>query len=71
MAVYRDFSAAAYVYLGLHGTYGWTWMIKHFAFPNHGFECKITFPAVVRQEASLQLLDYPRTFFRGKPECGH
>jgi len=45
MHVFNDYSPSAWVYLALHGTYGYCWMIKHFAFPNKGFEPPTTYPA--------------------------
>ena len=42
MIVYNNFSTAAWVYLGLHGTYGLCWLLKHFVFPDPGWEKKIT-----------------------------
>jgi protein-S-isoprenylcysteine O-methyltransferase Ste14 len=43
MAIYNNYSTAAWVYLGLHGSYGLCWLLKHFAFPDSGWEKKITF----------------------------
>ena len=40
---YGDFSAAAFTYLGLHGAYGMCWLLKDRAFPDPGWETKITF----------------------------
>ena len=34
MCLYDNWSYTAFVYLALHGTYGYIWMIKHYAFPN-------------------------------------
>ena len=42
MNYYQNFSLAAYVYLALHGMYGFCWMLKHFAFPDRSWEKKIT-----------------------------
>lgn len=37
MNYYDNFSTAAWVYLGLHGVYGYTWLVKDLAFPNSTF----------------------------------
>lgn len=37
---YDNYSIAAWVYLGMHGIYGYTWLIKDLAYPNPGFEKK-------------------------------
>ena len=42
MNYYQNFSLAAYVYLALHGMYGFCWMLKHFAFPDQSWEKKVT-----------------------------
>ena len=42
MNYYQNFSLAAYVYLALHGMYGFCWMLKHFAFPDRNWEKKVT-----------------------------
>ena len=38
MIRYDNYSVAAWVYLGLHGTYGYAWLIKDLAYPNAYFE---------------------------------
>jgi len=43
MVIYNNFSTAAWVYMGLHGSYGFCWLLKHFVFPDSGWEKKITF----------------------------
>lgn len=43
---HENFSTAAWVYLGLHGIYGYTWLIKDLAFPNKAFEKRITIGAL-------------------------
>ena len=45
MAYYRNFSVGAWVYLGLHGSYGLCWLLKHAAFPDPKWETKTTIPA--------------------------
>ena len=42
MNYYHNFSVAAFVYLALHGMYGFCWMLKHFAFPDRNWEKKVT-----------------------------
>jgi protein-S-isoprenylcysteine O-methyltransferase Ste14 len=42
MVWHNNFSTAAWVYLGLHGIYGYTWLIKDLAFPNSAFEKRVT-----------------------------
>lgn len=43
MAIYQHSSAAAWVYLGLHGTYGLCWLLKDRVFPDPNWEERITF----------------------------
>ena len=45
MAYWRNDSAAAWVYLGLHGSYGICWLLKHAAFPDPKWETRTTLPA--------------------------
>jgi protein-S-isoprenylcysteine O-methyltransferase Ste14 len=40
---YGDFSAAAFTYLGLHGAYGVSWLLKDRVSPDPGWETKVTF----------------------------
>lgn len=40
MVYYDNYSTAAWVYLGLHGIYGYTWIIKDLAYPNPSFSEK-------------------------------
>jgi len=47
MMIYDNYSTAAWVYMGLHGSYGFCWLLKHFAFPDSGWEKKITFGGAV------------------------
>jgi len=42
MNYYQNFSVAAYVYLALHGMYGFCWILKHFSFPDRNWEKKVT-----------------------------
>ena len=47
MVLYDNYSAAAWVYLGLHGSYGLCWLLKHLAFPDPNWEERITFGGAV------------------------
>jgi protein-S-isoprenylcysteine O-methyltransferase Ste14 len=42
MFFYGNFSTTAWVYLGLHGSYGLIWLLKELACPDPGFKKKIT-----------------------------
>lgn len=53
---YENFSLGAWVYLGLHGVYGYTWLIKDLAFPNHAFSKRVTIGALVVLYGGLNLL---------------
>ncbi|MFA5940677.1 MAG: DUF1295 domain-containing protein [Sinimarinibacterium sp.] len=53
MRHYDNFSLGAWVYLGLHGTYGYTWVIKDLAFPNPAFAKRMTIPALLAFYAIL------------------
>lgn len=43
MIWFNNFSLAAWVYLSLHGTYGFCWLLKHVAFRDLKWDKKITF----------------------------
>jgi protein-S-isoprenylcysteine O-methyltransferase Ste14 len=43
MFAFRNFSVAAWIYWGLHGAYGLCWLVKHWAFPDPGWEKRVTF----------------------------
>jgi protein-S-isoprenylcysteine O-methyltransferase Ste14 len=47
MHYYGNFSTAAWVYLGLHGVYGFTWLVKDLSFPNAAFSRRTTFGAMI------------------------
>ena len=47
MMIYDNYSTVAFVYMALHGSYGFCWLIKHFAFPDSSWEKKITFGGAV------------------------
>jgi len=40
---YEDTSAAAWVYLGLHGGYGLSWLVKDLVVPDRGWQQRVTF----------------------------
>lgn len=42
MNYFNNFSNAAWVYLGLHGIYGYCWLIKDFGFRDVGFNNRVT-----------------------------
>ncbi len=42
MVAWDNFSAAAWTYLALHGTYGLIWLIKHVTMPDPGWERRVT-----------------------------
>lgn len=43
MNLFQNFSTEAYLYLALHGSYGFIWVLKSFAFPDKKWEAKTTF----------------------------
>lgn len=47
MVGYHDFSTAAWVYLALHGIYGYTWLIKDIAYPNRALDMPLTVGGVI------------------------
>ena len=47
MIGFNNYSLAAWVYLALHGTYGFCWLLKHFAFRDPKWETKITYGGAV------------------------
>ena len=48
MMVYFDnYSTAAWIYLALHGTYGYCWLIKDFSFRDIYFDKRVTFGGVL------------------------
>jgi protein-S-isoprenylcysteine O-methyltransferase Ste14 len=42
MCYYKNFSLGAWVYLTLHGSYGFFWMLKYFTFPDTSFQRNVT-----------------------------
>jgi protein-S-isoprenylcysteine O-methyltransferase Ste14 len=54
MMVYFDnFSTAAWVYLGLHGVYGYCWLIKDFGFRDGSFNSRVTYGGALMTYALL------------------
>jgi protein-S-isoprenylcysteine O-methyltransferase Ste14 len=47
MIGFNNFSTAAWVYMALHGAYGFCWLIKHVAFRDPKWETKATFGGAV------------------------
>lgn len=43
MSLFNNFSMVSCVYLALHGSYGFIWVMKHFAFRDKKWESKTTF----------------------------
>ena len=42
MCIYDNFSLGAWVYLTVHGSYGFCWILKDLIFPDSHFGCKIS-----------------------------
>jgi protein-S-isoprenylcysteine O-methyltransferase Ste14 len=47
MIWFNNYSTAAWVYMALHGTYGFCWLLKHVAFRDPRWETKATFGGAV------------------------
>lgn len=47
MWFYDNWSVAAWVYLALHGIYGYCWLIKDFGFRDHQLEAGISIPGII------------------------
>lgn len=47
MYLFDNYSTVAWVYLGLHGSYGFCWLLKHMAFPDRNWETRITWGGAV------------------------
>jgi protein-S-isoprenylcysteine O-methyltransferase Ste14 len=47
MLWYDNFTTAAWVYLALHGSYGLCWILKDIAFPDPGWQRRVTFGGAV------------------------
>jgi protein-S-isoprenylcysteine O-methyltransferase Ste14 len=54
MIAYHDRSTVAWVYLALHGAYGFCWLLKHLVFRDSGWEVRVTFGGAA---ATFLLLD--------------
>ena len=55
MHYFDNFSLGAWVYLGLHGVYGYTWLIKDLSFPNSAFAKRITIGGLLAVFVGLNL----------------
>jgi protein-S-isoprenylcysteine O-methyltransferase Ste14 len=53
IAWYHNFSAAAWIYLAMHGTYGVIWVIKDLTFPDPNFHKRITIGASIASLLSV------------------
>lgn len=42
MVAYQNFSTGAWIYLALHGVYGYCWLVKDFGFRDHQLEAPIS-----------------------------
>ena len=47
MNIFKNFSLMAYIYLALHGSYGFIWLLKYFAFRDKKWESKTTISGAV------------------------
>lgn len=56
MHYYDNYSLGAWVYLGLHGVYGFTWLTKDLAFSNSAFERRITIGSLCVLHGGLNLM---------------
>jgi protein-S-isoprenylcysteine O-methyltransferase Ste14 len=56
MLWYQNFSTVAWVYLALHGSYGLCWLLKHYVFPDPGWEVRVTFGGAFMSFASVLAL---------------
>ena len=50
-----NFSTVAWVYLGLHGIYGYCWLVKDFGFRDGSFNAHVTWGGAVISDAFLEL----------------
>jgi len=53
MVYYGNFSTAAWIFLALHGSYGYCWLIKDFSFRDIYFDQCVTFGGVFASYAGL------------------
>lgn len=47
MIWFKNYSTTAWVYMALHGTYGFCWILKHVAFRDPKWEIKVTFGGAI------------------------
>jgi len=47
MYYFNNFSAGAWLYMALHGTYGFCWLTKDFAFPDKSFDFYTSLPTII------------------------
>ncbi len=47
MLYFDNFSTAAWVYVGLHGIYGYCWLVKDFGFRDGNFHSRVTFGGAI------------------------
>jgi protein-S-isoprenylcysteine O-methyltransferase Ste14 len=47
MGLYQNYSTDAWVYLAMHGSYGFIWLLKHFTFADRKWNVRITYGAFV------------------------
>ncbi len=47
MVIYGNYSTSAWVYLAIHGSYGFIWLLKHFTFPDRRWETRVTYGGFV------------------------
>ena len=52
---YQNFSLGMYIYLGLHGSYGFAWLFKDYVFGDKTFEVKATFGSLLAVTVLLSL----------------
>jgi steroid 5-alpha reductase family enzyme len=55
MLFYQNFSTAAWVYLALHGGYGFLWLFKDRVFPDRQWEEKVSIPYALLAFSALGL----------------
>lgn len=47
MIWFKNYTTAAWVYMALHGTYGFCWLLKHVAFRDPKWDTKVTFGGAI------------------------
>jgi protein-S-isoprenylcysteine O-methyltransferase Ste14 len=53
MFYFDNFSTSAWVYLSLHGIYGYCWLIKDFGFRDHRWETKVSLMGAINMYVTL------------------